>query len=155
MLKEIKDFFAVLSGAETNTDGFGANDYRIAAAALLVHVASLDHEFAAEGREKLFAILKARFDLSDALTEELIAAALDADRQAVDFYQFTSLLNRSLNDEGRRAIIAMMWDMAFADGRISEFEENVMWRVADLLGISTRERVEMRADAAARRGALP
>lgn len=151
MLKQIKDFFAELTG-ETRPAAFGDDDYRVAAAALLVHVATLEHEASDEERRALFSILQPRFDLSDLQTEELIAAALDADRQAVDFYQFTSLINRSLDDAGRRKIVAMMWDMAFTDGRISEFEENVMWRVADLLGISTRERVELRAESAARRG---
>jgi uncharacterized tellurite resistance protein B-like protein len=156
MLKEIKEFFSELAGAEAPSDSFVADDYRLAAAALLVHVATLDHEnLTAEDRAALFTLLQTRFELSDAQTGDLISAALDADRQAVDFYQFTSRLNHSLNDAGRRKIVAMMWDMAFTDGRITEFEENVMWRVADLLGITTRERVEMRADAAARRGDLP
>jgi uncharacterized tellurite resistance protein B-like protein len=46
----------------------------------------------------------------------------------------------------------MMWEMAYADGRVSEFEENVMWRVSDLLGVSARERVELRRQVAAEQG---
>jgi uncharacterized tellurite resistance protein B-like protein len=34
--------------------------------------------------------------------------------------------------------------MAFADGAISEFEDNVMWRVADLLAVSPRDRIVLR-----------
>jgi uncharacterized tellurite resistance protein B-like protein len=152
MLKEIRDFFTDLTGAEPRT-AFDATDYRVAAAALLVHVATLEHEqMTEEERDGLGRLLQDRFALSEEETAELIEAACDADRQAVDFYHFTNRLNRSLDDDGRRRIIAMMWDMAFTDGRISEFEENVIWRVAELLGVSTRERVELRADAAARRG---
>ena len=43
----------------------------------------------------------------------------------------------------------MMWDIAYADGRVSEFEENVVWRVAELLGISSRERIALRQEVAA------
>jgi uncharacterized tellurite resistance protein B-like protein len=38
----------------------------------------------------------------------------------------------------------MLWKMAFADGAISEFEDNVMWRVADLLAVSPHERIALR-----------
>ena len=37
-----------------------------------------------------------------------------------------------------------MWDVVFADGEASEFEENVVWRVAELLGVPTRDRVALR-----------
>jgi uncharacterized tellurite resistance protein B-like protein len=51
---------------------------------------------------------------------------------------------RALDEPGRQRIIEMMWEMVFADQRVSEFEENVMWRVADLLGVSARERIALR-----------
>ena len=37
----------------------------------------------------------------------------------------------------------MMWEMIYADGHVTEFERNLIWRVADLLGISSRERIEL------------
>ena len=90
--------------------------------------------------------------LDDALTDELIDVAVAADHEAIDFYHFTSLLNRALNEEGRQRIVEMMWEMAYADGRVSEFEENVMWRVSDLLGVSARERIELRHQVADEQG---
>jgi uncharacterized tellurite resistance protein B-like protein len=47
----------------------------------------------------------------------------------------------------------MMWEMAYSDHKVSEFEDNVMWRVADLLGVSTRERIELKERAANASGA--
>jgi uncharacterized tellurite resistance protein B-like protein len=144
MLHEIKAFFAELTGGAKHPARFEESDYRLAAAALLVHVATLDGELSEPTRHKLHAVLKTRFELDDALTAELIDAAASADRDAVDFYQFTSLLMRTLDERGRSRIVEMMWQMVFADGRVSEFEDNVMWRVADLLGVSTRERIALR-----------
>ena len=43
MLKEIKSFFADLTGGKEAAH-FDDNDYRVAAAALLVHVATLEKE---------------------------------------------------------------------------------------------------------------
>ena len=152
MLKELKSFFADLGGEE-KTRQFDDNDYRLSAAALLVHVATLDHELSTGDRETLHGLLKARFELSDAATEELIDAAVAADHEAVDFYHFTHTLMRALDEDGRRRVVAMMWEMAYADRKASEFEDNVMWRVADLLGISTRERIELKERAARASGA--
>lgn len=147
MLKELKSFFADLAGEESPKP-FDDNDYRLSAAALMVHVATLDHELDPQDRTRLRELLQARFDLDATRTEELIDAAVEADHEAVDFYQFTHTLMRSLDEDGRKRVILMMWQMAFTDGKVSEFEDNVMWRVADLLGISTRERVELKEQAA-------
>ncbi|MFZ0070397.1 MAG: TerB family tellurite resistance protein [Xanthobacteraceae bacterium] len=151
MLKEIKSFFADLTGGK-QVAHFEDTDYRLAAAALMVHVATLEGDLSQASREKLHALLKACFELDDALTDELIDVAVAADHEAIDFYHFTSLLNRALNEEGRQRIVEMMWEMAYADGRVSEFEENVMWRVSDLLGVSARERIELRHQVADEQG---
>jgi len=144
MFSELKALFDDLTGGVKKPAQFGDNDFRVAAAALMVHVANLDGELSPAERQKLYDLLKVRFALSDDATNELIDAAIAADREAVDFYRFTSLLMRSLDEQQRRRVVAMMWEMAYADGHITEFEDNVMWRVADLLGVSNRERIELR-----------
>ena len=144
MLSEIRSFFAELTGDAKPQAHFAENDYRLAAAALLVHVATLDGSLSDEARAKLHAVLKGPFNLDDAATEELIDAAIAADHDAIDFYHFTSLINRTLDDDARRRIVAMMWEMVYFDGKATEFEDNVMWRVSDLLNIPARDRIELR-----------
>jgi uncharacterized tellurite resistance protein B-like protein len=144
MLEEIKRLFAELSGGGKHSGHFGADDYRVAAAALLVHVATLEHELTGPAGQKLRGLLMAQFSLTEALTDELIEAAVAADREAVDFYHFTSLLMRTLDEQGRLRIVEMLWEMAFVDGAVSEFEDNMMWRVADLLAVSSPDRIALR-----------
>ena len=55
---------------------------------------------------------------------------------------------RSVNEEGRLRIIEMMWELVYADGHVTEFEDNVIWRAADLLGISSRDRINLKHRAA-------
>ncbi len=144
MLEEIRRLFAELHGGDKHSGHFDSDDYRVAAAALLVHVATLDHDLTGPARRRLRDLLMAQFSLTDALTDELIEAAMAADREAVDFYHFTSLLMRTLDEEGRLRVVEMLWRMAFADGAISEFEDNMMWRVADLLAVSPQDRIALR-----------
>lgn len=149
MLDSLKLFFADLAGGAKHQGHFAEHDYRLAAAALLIHVTTIDGEMSAQERGKLHAILRSTFGLDDAATEELIGSATVADREAVDLYHFTRLLNRSLDEQGRRRMVEMMWQIVYADSRVTEFEENVVWRAADLLGVSSRERIELRQRVAA------
>ena len=88
----------------------------------------------------------------NAATDELVLEATEAEHEAVDLYHFTSLINRSLDEDGRRRVVEMMWEMVYADGRVTELEDNLLWRAADLLGISSRDRIELRQRVAAHRG---
>jgi uncharacterized tellurite resistance protein B-like protein len=150
MFDAFRKFLSDFSAGDKPPARFEDTDYRLAASALLVHAAAIDGEVSEVGREKLHAVIKRRFDLDEATTDELVAEATAAEHEAVDLYHFTSLINRSLDEAGRRKVVEMMWEIVFADGRVSEFEDNLLWRAADLLGISGRERIELRQQVAAR-----
>jgi uncharacterized tellurite resistance protein B-like protein len=148
MLGNIRRFFASLPLNEQQS--FAPDDHRVMAAALLVHVMTIDGIAADKERQKLAALVKSGFGLSDAETAELIAEAERRDREAVDLYGFTSLIKRALDEDGRARLIEMLWDMAFADGKVDEFEYNVIWRIAELIGISGRNRVLLQQKVKAR-----
>ncbi len=38
----------------------------------------------------------------------------------------------------------MMWQIAHADGRVTEFEDNLIWRAADLLHVPSQARIALR-----------
>jgi len=144
MLESLKNFLSDLSGESKRQDAFAEDDYRLAAAALLVHVCTVDGDISPAERARLHDVLKHRFELDEAGTARLIDAAIAADNEAVDLYHFTHLINRALDEEGRRRMVEMMWEIVFADGQVDEFEENIVWRAADLLGVSSRDRIELR-----------
>ena len=144
MFEPFKKFITEFVDGEKHPSQFADDDYRLAAAALLVHAAAIDGEMSQSERDKLRAVIKQRFDLDAAATDELIDKATAAEHEAVDLYHFTQLLNRVLDEEGRARIIEMMWQIVYADGRRDELEDNLLWRAADLLGVSPRERIKLR-----------
>jgi uncharacterized tellurite resistance protein B-like protein len=144
MLDTLRNLVAELAGGNPQQARFGENDFRLAAAALLIHAATIDGEIGAAERDKLHAVLKSHFGLADDATAKLIDMGTLAEHEAVDLYHFTSLLNRSLDEAGRLGIVEMMWEIVLADGRVTEFEDNLMWRAADLLGVSSRDRIALR-----------
>ena len=144
MFESFRNFVAEFVDGEKHPNQFAENDYRLAAVALLVHAAAIDGDMSQSERDKLHAIVKKRFALSDALADELIEKATQAEHEAVDLYHFTSLLNRVLDEDGRAKVVEMMWQIVYADGERDELEDNLLWRAADLLGVSQRQRIELR-----------
>jgi len=147
----IRSFVADLANGDGQSGGLGDDEFHVAYAALLVHAAAVDGTVSATERAKLKSLLMQRFDLDDAAADDLIARAIDADERAVDLYHFTRLLNERLDDPGRLRLIETMWTVAYADGALSDYESNLIWRVADLLGVSQAERVALRQRAASAR----
>jgi uncharacterized tellurite resistance protein B-like protein len=144
MFESFKTFISEFVDGEKHPAQFADNDYRLAAAALLVHAAAIDGDMSQAERDKLHSVIKQRFALTDEAADELIAKATEAEHESVDLYHFTSQLNRSLAEPGRARVVEMMWEIVFADGQRDELEDNLLWRAADLLGVSPAERIELR-----------
>ena len=149
MFEAIKSFVADLANSDGQSGTLGDDEFHVAYAALLVHAAAIDGAVSDTEHNKLKNLLMQRFDLNDAAADDLIVRATAADERAVDLYHFTRLLNDRLDEPGRLRLIETMWTVAYADGALSDYENNLIWRVADLLGVSQAERVALRQRAAA------
>ena len=154
MLDGLRQFIAdIVSPTALEDRKFDDTGYRLAATALLIHGISLDGEPSANERRKLHSLIESRFGLDPGTADHLIASATLVEGEAVDLYHFTSVIMRSVDEEGRLRIVEMMWELVYADGEVSEFEDNVVWRAADLLAVSSRDRIELKHRIAARRSA--
>jgi uncharacterized tellurite resistance protein B-like protein len=149
MLDTLRQFIADLVSPASEARPFDDTDYRLAATALLVHVISLDGAPTEVEKRKLHSLLESRFKLDPGTADQLIASATLVEGEAVDLYHFTSVIMRSVDEEGRLRIVEMMWEMVYADGQVTEFEDNVVWRAADLLGVSSSDRIELKHRVAA------
>jgi uncharacterized tellurite resistance protein B-like protein len=144
MFESLRNLVTELTEGGKEPGHFDDNDHRLAAAALLVHAAVIDGDIPQVARDKLHALIKQRFELDDERTDELLADATVAEQQSIDLYKFTARLNRSLDEKGRARVVEMLWQIVYADGVVTEFEDNLVWRAADLLGISQGERIALR-----------
>ena len=150
MLDTLREFISdLVSPSAGEARAFDDTDYRLAATALLVHVISLDGAPTEVEKRKLHSVLESRFKLDPGTADQLIASATLVEGEAVDLYHFTSVIMRSVDEEGRLRIVEMMWELVYADGQVTEFEDNVVWRAADLLGVSSRDRIELKHRVAA------
>ena len=151
MLDGLRQFIAEIVAPHAQDRVFGDSDYRLAATALLVHVISLDGQPTPAEQRKLHSLIESHFGLDRGTADRLIADATEVEGEAVDLYRFTSVIMRSLDEEGRKRIVQMMWELVYTDGQVTEFEDNVLWRASDLLAVSQRDRIELKRIVADRR----
>ena len=144
MFETLKALLAELSGRSGPAQRFADDDVRVAAAALLAHVADSDGNFSTEERQRAQALLAERFELDAAAAARLVRAGVARDHEEVGVDHFVNVLNRALNADARLKIVAMMWDVVFADGAASDVEEAIIWRIAEMLKVSPADRETLR-----------
>lgn len=143
---------ALLKGLAAPANGpvFDESDPRLAVAALCVQVMESDGVVRESEQAQLRTLLADQYGLEGGELDALIAAGREAGNEAVDYFRFTSELKRHLDEDQRRELIGLLWDMVYADGQRSEMEDHALWRISELLGVSPRERIEERQKAALR-----
>jgi uncharacterized tellurite resistance protein B-like protein len=144
MLERLKSFLKSLPGSGADTAQADADDPRVAAAALMFHVIDADGVRDEAERRRLREVLSQAYAITGHELDAVIDAGEEAEREAVDLYIFTSVLKRHLDDKARVEFVGLLWEMVYADGELHELEDNVVWRVAELIGVSSRDRTDMR-----------
>ena len=136
MLTQIKRFFDrnLLPGAAAEGDADHA--LRLAVGALLLEVVRLDGEVRAEERKAVETAVLHHFDLSAEEAEALLKLAEDERREATDYYQFTSLINRHYTPERKIELIERLWSIAYSDATLHPYEEHLVRKIADLLYVA-------------------
>ena len=144
MFDALKAFMSDFMGKGEPSRAFAMDDMQLASAALLVHVADADGHFGEVERSRAQALVAERFQLDHAKAVQLVREALERDHEEAGIDTFVNILKRSLDPDARLKSVAMMWDIVFADGKVNEVEESMVWRIAEMLEISQDERETLR-----------
>ncbi|PLX34473.1 MAG: hypothetical protein C0605_13435 [Hyphomicrobiales bacterium] len=142
MWTQLQTLMRQLSGERGDAAMF--DDFQLALAGLLVRVAAIDGAYLDAEHERLKAVLQKRFELSPEIAGELSRAGRLKEQEAVDIYGFTRVLTKALDQEGRQEVVEMLWEIAFADGEVHEYESNLLWRASELLGVDRADRLRLR-----------
>jgi uncharacterized tellurite resistance protein B-like protein len=106
---------------------------RIAACALLLEMAHADDEFSQVERQQIERVVTHHFALDHAGAKQLMEAAEEARRQAIDLHEFTAEITRRY-DEGQRMVLAeLLWRVVLADGIQSQHEAQLARKLGSLL----------------------
>ncbi|MDT0497557.1 TerB family tellurite resistance protein [Algiphilus sp. W345] len=135
MLEALSKLFA--RGDEPNQDPEAKR--RMAVAVLLLEIARADFELQETEHKTVRDLVGRHFGLDSAALDMLMERAGRELRSTTSLYGFVETLNRSLSYEDRQGMINMIWQVAFADGRLDPNEEVLVRRLADMLHIPHKD----------------
>ena len=150
MFERFLAFLENLGGHSHASQQIDSNDPRVAAAALLFCVMDADGTRLDVEKEALSRELADYFGDAGQALQEVLSAGEEAEGGAVDLYQFTSVLLRALDAPRRLDFVEAVWEIVYADNELHELEDNLVWRMCELLGVSSRDRVLLRKKVAGR-----
>ena len=137
MIDGIKDFFnQFIATDNAASDAARQHALEIATAALLLEMMRMDSTVTDEETAIVTRLLQTRFGLTSKELDTLLRFATEEVRQATDYFQFTSLINKHFSQEKKIEVVENLWQVAFADGHLDAHEQHFMRKVADLLYIS-------------------
>lgn len=108
---------------------------QLAVALLLLELARSDFEMPEVELAKMRELLARRYQLDPAQAEELMRQAQSSGSQAVSLYDYVQALNGRLDTPAKRQLMEMLWQLAYADGRLDKNEEYLLRKLAGLLYI--------------------
>lgn len=132
MIKRLKNLFREKPGDDVAGH---ETDIAMAVAALMIEVMVMDGRLDQAERDVISHLLQARFELSADEIEQLVHDATVKADQAHDLYQFTSRIIKAYPINKRTDIIRELWRVAMADGHADAYEEQLIRRIAELIGV--------------------
>lgn len=125
---------ALLEGTEAHNQGPRDDaELKVATAVLLVEAACMDGEFDAREEATIRALLARHFNLSDSEISSLMETARAAQDQAAGLVRYTRIIKERFSEEERISMIEMLWEVAYADGVLDDYEANLLRRIGGLL----------------------
>lgn len=144
MLAKLKKLF---SFEPTLTPEQQTHQLNLAAATLLIEVVNADDEISIEESELLPQLLQTSLNIDHNQALELIDEAKQTQRQSTSLFQFTEQVNANFNLQQKQQLLLAMWKLAYADGHLCQYEDQIIRRTADLLYLKHSELIQMRNQA--------
>lgn len=144
MFARMKRLLTEASPAKDGELSHSFEQKQLAAAALMVEAARLDDDFDVDERARIEMLLQQHFALSASEAEELLAAGEKASSDSVEWQGFTRTIKDGFEPDERIALIEMLWEVAYADGELHDYEASLIRRITGLLYVSDRDSGEAR-----------
>ena len=152
MIRRVLDFLADPKATRDEAGRHGGDERQLAAVALLIEAALMDERFDESERAKITELVRSRFDLDAEEAGGLIEAAQDEVEGSSQLFRFTRVINRDYSQEERVELMEMLWQVAYADGELHDYEANLMRRIAGLIHVTDQDSGAARKRALGRLG---
>jgi len=140
MLDRLKAWLT--EGDQRTTEG--AEEVRLAVAALLMEAALVDGDLDPAERGAVRGILQQHFALGDGAASALAQAGERQAEQETQLFGITRFIRERFPLARRIEVIEMLWEVVYANGVLDPLEDTLVRRVGGLIDVSDHERGEAR-----------
>ena len=138
MLSSFKDFFSSKKIEDDNSQ----EDLNLACAALLCEAASMDGTYDDKEKQVIIKLIRKQFDLSEEEAINIVSEGEKLSEESSQIYGFIRIIKKSWNLEKRIKILEMLWEVAYADDFLDPTEDMLIRRVAGLIHVEDKERMQ-------------
>ena len=107
----------------------------MATAAVLLDIAYADGSFTPAEDGNMVEYLRNAFQLDPPSAQELIEAAAEIRNRTIDYFAITHYIRKQMSLADRIEIVKTMWRMVYSDGRLTDYENYLVRKLSDLLGL--------------------
>jgi len=140
MIDSIRAWISRSGPNSRNTSDPAQSELQLALTALLIEAAYSDDHFDGPERGVIARLIERRFNLLPSDVRTLLATGEAAATESVELFHFTRIINERLSYEERVELIEMMWEVAYADRVLDEYEDSLLRRVGGLIYVPDPER---------------
>ncbi len=142
MLAKLKHFLTSHAQAVTPEDK--THQLNLAAVSLLLEVIFADETLNEKEAEMLPKLMTNALPLTPEEAQALIDEAKKIQGDSISLYEFTKEINEQFDVDQKQKLILAMWKLAYADGQLCQYEDQIIRRTADLLYLKHSELIQMR-----------
>lgn len=149
IMKLINQVVSAISAPATSEADAGRREaaLRTATAVLMLDVARADHVFDDSEFTRVLDLVESHFGMAPEDAALLVNVADEKAENLTSLYEFTQLLHDNLEESEKARIVAMLWQVAYADGTLDKFEDSLVLKISDLLHVSRGLVMRLKNDA--------
>lgn len=134
MINQIKLFFEQHLTLLSSGDN-AEKTLQLAAAALFLEMMTMDDHCELKEQEVILSLIQQNFSLTLEQATALMELAEQQRKQATDYFEFTSLINKTYSLEQKIHLIEALWKIAYIDNILDVQEDYLVRKIAKLLHV--------------------
>ena len=127
---------------ETSSPINEEHDNKIATSVLFLELAYANFTVTPEEEKNIYVNLQKFFNLPQKEVEEIIQVAQDKRDKRNDIWIFTDQVKQNFSRERKIKIVELLWQLVYADRHMDKYEEALMRKISNLLGLTHGEMIQ-------------
>jgi uncharacterized tellurite resistance protein B-like protein len=119
---------------------------RLATAAVLLEIAYADGTFTPAEDGDVVGYLKRAFALDEDDARDLLAQADELRAKTIDHFALTNFIRQNSSLGERIEIVKTMWRIVYSDRKLTDYENYLVRKLADLLGLEHHVMIDAKVD---------